>query len=190
MTHRFTLETLAEAGESLRRGAIIAYPTEAVFGLGCDPWQRESVEALSRLKQRQPAQGFLIIAASESQIERFVDTAALEPQRLARVRASWPGPHTWVMPRRADVPAWLVGHHAGIAVRITAHAPAAALCRAFGGALVSTSANVHGTPPSMTADAALALFGAQLGGVLDAPIGELAQPTTIRDARTGEILRP
>jgi len=108
---------------------------------------------------------------------------------LAQVQASWPGPNTWIFPRTAAVPAWVAGGHAGIALRVTAHAPAAALCRAYGGALVSTSANPHGSPPARSAATVLDYFGGALDGVLDAPLGGQERPTVIRDALTGAIIR-
>jgi L-threonylcarbamoyladenylate synthase len=83
----------------------------------------------------------------------------------------------------------VAGGHAGIALRVTAHAPSAALCRAFGGAIVSTSANRHGEPPARSAEDAARLFGEELDGVLDAPLGGLDRPTPITDAVSGAIIR-
>lgn len=189
MTHRFTLDDLEDASAALRRGDVLAYPTEAVYGLGCDPHDRAAFERLFALKQRPPTQGVLLIAADFEQVARYIALEAVPPAALARAQASWPGPHTWVFPRSAAVPAWVAGSHAGIALRITAHAPAAALCRAFGGALVSTSANPHGQPPARSAQTAIAYFGAALDGVLDAPLGGHAGPTTIRDVLSDAIIR-
>jgi L-threonylcarbamoyladenylate synthase len=106
------------------------------------------------------------------------------------VQASWPGPHTWVFPRSAAVPSWITGAHAGIGLRVTAHEPAAVLCRAFGGALVSTSANPHGQPAARTPQEVVAYFGDGPDGLLLAPVGGLDAPTRIRDAVTGAIIRP
>jgi L-threonylcarbamoyladenylate synthase len=189
VTRRYTLAELDAAAALLRAGGVLAYPTEAVYGLGCDPHDRDAFERIFALKRRPSTQGVLLIAAGFAQVERYVDLAALPAEALARAQASWPGPHTWIFPRSAAVPPWVAGAHEGIALRVTAHAPAAALCRAFGGALVSTSANPHGQPPARSAQAALDYFGDALDGVLDAPLGGLASPTTIRDARTGAIIR-
>jgi len=87
------------------------------------------------------------------------------------------------------VPPWISGGHAGIALRVTAHAPAAALCRAFGGALVSTSANRHGEPPTRSAAEIRTVFGDELDALVDAPVGGLERPTAIRDAISGEFVR-
>lgn len=189
MTARFTLADCDAAAALLHRGGVLAYPTEAVFGLGCDPGDRGAFERLFALKQRPPTQGVLLIGADFAQVERYIDVAKVPAQVLAQVRASWPGPYTWVFPRTDAVPEWVAGAHAGIALRVTAHAPAAMLCRAFGGALVSTSANPHGAAPARDAETVLGYFGEALDGVLDAPIGAQDRPTVIRDALSGAIIR-
>lgn len=189
MPRRFIPAELDAAAALLHGGGVLAYPTEAVFGLGCDPHDQVAFGRLFALKQRPPTQGVLLIAAEFSQIERYIDFAAVPDAVLQQVRASWPGPHTWIFPRSAEVPDWVAGSHAGIALRVTAHEPAAALCRAFRGALVSTSANPHGQPPARTARVAADYFGDALDGVLDAPLGSQLSPTVIRDALSGAIIR-
>ena len=189
MLQRFTLAELDAVAELLHGGGVLAYPTEAVFGLGCDPHDRSAFERLFALKQRPPTQGVLLIAADFAQVERYIDVAAVPDRVLQQVRASWPGPHTWIFPRSAEVPDWIAGNHAGIALRVTAHESAAALCRAFGGALVSTSANPHGQPPARTAQVIADYFGDALDGVLEAPLGGQLSPTMIRDALSGAIIR-
>jgi L-threonylcarbamoyladenylate synthase len=108
---------------------------------------------------------------------------------MQRARATWPGPHTWIFPRSAFASPWLAGAHSGIALRVTAHPLAAGLCRAFGGAIVSTSANRHGEPPARTADDVRAAFGAEIDAVLNGPVGGLERPTPIRDAISGDTVR-
>ena len=180
---------LAAAVAALRAGSVIAYPTEAVYGLGCDPLDADAVTRLFALKHRPPTQGVLLIAADFAQVQMYIDFPRVPADALARARATWPGPHTWVFPRSPATPAWLAGAHQGIALRVTAHAPAAELCGAFGGALVSTSANRHGTPPAHSAAEVRTAFGDELAYILDGPVGELARPTPIRDAISGELLR-
>jgi L-threonylcarbamoyladenylate synthase len=186
---RYTLADCDAAAALLRSGGVRAYPTEAVYGLGCDPHDPAAFERLFALKQRPSTQGVLLIAAEFAQVERYIDLARVPARVMADVRASWPGPNTWIFPRTAAVPGWVAGAHAGIALRVTAHTPAAALCRAFGGALVSTSANPHGSPPARSAQTALDYFGEALDGVLDAPLGGQQRPTVIRDALSGAIIR-
>ncbi|MBD8874632.1 Sua5/YciO/YrdC/YwlC family protein [Rhodanobacter sp. DHB23] len=189
MLQTFTLAELDATAALLHAGGVIAYPTEAVFGLGCDPQDQAAFEKIFALKQRPATQGVLLIAADFAQVERYIDFAQVPDAVLAQVRSSWPGPNTWIFPRSAAVPAWVAGAHAGIALRVTAHEPAAALCRAFGGALVSTSANLHGEPSAKSVQTVRDYFGDTLDGVLDAPLGAQDRPTTIRDALTSAIIR-
>ena len=189
MLQTFTPAGIDAAAALLRAGGVLAYPTEAVYGLGCDPHDRAAFEKIFALKQRPATQGVLLIAADFAQVERYIDLAQVPDEVVAQVRASWPGPHTWIFPRSKDVPDWVAGAHAGIALRVTAHPPAAALCRAYGGALVSTSANPHGEPPAKSAQTVRDYFGDALDGLLDAPLGAQDRPTTIRDALTGAIIR-
>lgn len=187
---RFDISDLEPAGALLRAGGVVAYPTEAVFGLGCDPHNEAAFNRLFALKRRPPSQGVLLIASHFAQIERYIDLGQVPDATLQAVQGTWPGPHTWIFPRRSDVPAWVTGGHDGIALRVTAHHPAAELCRAFGGALVSTSANRHGEPPARNAAAVLDSLDDALDGLLDAPVGDAERPTDIRNALTGAIIRP
>ncbi|MGH8123196.1 MAG: L-threonylcarbamoyladenylate synthase [Rudaea sp.] len=180
-------DALESAVAALRAGSVIAYPTEAVYGLGCDPLNASAVAQLFALKLRPRGQGVLLIAADFDQVKDFI--GAVPADALGRARATWPGPHTWVFPRSTATPAWLAGEHAGIALRVTAHPLAAQLCRTFGTALISTSANRHGEAPARDAAQVRALFGDRLGYILDGAIGELQQPTPIRDAISGEFVR-
>ncbi|HEX7340717.1 MAG TPA: Sua5/YciO/YrdC/YwlC family protein [Rhodanobacteraceae bacterium] len=181
--------SIDEAAAAVRAGGVIAYPTEGVYGLGCDPANRAAFERIFALKQRPATQGVLLLATDFGQIESYIDLAAVPASVLEEVRASWPGPHTWIFPRSARVPEWVAGGHAGIALRVTDHAPAAALCRACGMAIVSTSANPHGKPPAMDAATVARYFPTGLDAIADAPLGGLAKPTSIRDALTGAIIR-
>lgn len=177
---------LREARRRLNRGDLLAYPTEAVYGLGCDPLDASAVLRLLALKQRPVEAGLILIAADFTQIEPFV--APLAASLRKRVFASWPGPVTWLLPARPEVPTWLRGRHSTLAVRITAHPGSRALCQTFGGALVSTSANPRGRPPARTALQVQRYFGAAVA-ILTGPVGERSRPSEIRDALSGRILR-
>jgi len=181
--------SLADVVAALRAGGVVAYPTEAVYGLGCDPGDRRACERLFAIKRRPPTQGVLLIAAAFADLEPYVDLSAVTPEAMARAAASWPGPNTWIFPRAPEAPDWIAGAHAGIAVRVTAHAPAAELCRNFGGALVSTSANRHGDAPALSADEVRTVFGEDVDAILNGPLGGLERPTPIRDAISGVVVR-
>ncbi|HET9819728.1 MAG TPA: Sua5/YciO/YrdC/YwlC family protein [Rhodanobacteraceae bacterium] len=185
--HVFGIDQVEGAAALLRRGGVLAYPTEGVFGLGCDPDDRAAFERIIAIKRRPPAQGVLLIAADFAQVEDWI--GEVPAVALERACAAWPGAHTFIFPRSPRVPDWVAGGHAGVALRVTAHAPAAALCLAFGGPIVSTSANRHGEAPARSADDITALFGDELDGVMDAPLGGLAHPTPITDAVSGAIIR-
>ena len=179
----------ADAARVLQRGGLVAYPTEAVWGLGCDPRDEAAVLRLLAIKQREVEKGLILIAAGEAQLAPFVDFSALDAAQCAAVRASWPGPNTWIVPASADAPRWITGAHGGIAVRVSAHPDVIALCTAFGGAIVSTSANRAGMP-AVGAFAALdPAILAGVDGVLAGETGGLDRPSVIRDARSGTVLR-
>ena len=179
---------IAPAVAALRAGGVVAYPTEAVWGLGCDPFDEAAVGRLLAIKQRPVDKGLILVAASVEQLEGLADWAALPAARRDAVLASWPGPNTWIVPATARVPRWITGGHGGVALRVSAHPVVVALCLAFG-PITSTSANLAGEPPARSR----AELDPRLVGMLDATCagetGDLASPTRIRDARTGEILR-
>ncbi|HRD49610.1 MAG: Sua5/YciO/YrdC/YwlC family protein [Candidatus Competibacter sp.] len=178
---------LKAAARVVRAGGLIAYPTEAVYGLGCDPRNGPAVQRLLALKRRSWRKGLILIAADFAQLAPFLQP--LDPTDCDRLAATWPGPHTWLIPARADTPQWLRGRHDTLAVRVTAHPLAAALCRACCHPLVSTSANFSGRPPARTALAARRQLGRVIDYLLPGPTGGAAQPTVIRDLRTGQQVR-
>lgn len=182
--------SIADAIHVLRHGGVIAYPTEAVWGLGCDPRDEMAVMRLLALKQREVDKGLILIAADEAQLAPFIDMSLLAEAQRSGVRASWPGPHTWIVPASAAAPGWITGMHRGIAVRVSSHPTVIALCNAFGGALVSTSANRAGRPAPSTRDALEDIIVAGVDAVTSGDTGGLHRPTAIRDARSGDTLRP
>lgn len=177
---------LRVAARLLQEGGVIAYPTEGVWGLGCDPLNEAAVRRLLDLKQRPESKGLIIIAASMAQVETWL--AGLDAAQRAACDRTWPGPYTWVVPA-AQAPAWLRGRHDSVAVRVSAHPGVQALCNAFGGALVSTSANVSGRPPARDALQLRQQFGRGLDYILPGRLGGDGKPSEIRDARTGIVLR-
>jgi L-threonylcarbamoyladenylate synthase len=178
---------LKQAAQAVVQGGVIAYPTEAVFGLGCDPWNGEAVCRILRLKRRSMAKGLIVIAVDLAQIEPFVYFPS--PVILNRVVSTWPGPVTWVLPARAGVPRWLRGNYQSLAVRVTAHPTASSLCAEIG-ALVSTSANPSGCIPARCVQRVRAYFNNALDYIVPGAVGRGKGPTEIRDALSSTILRP
>lgn len=179
---------LQQATQTLDAGGIIAYPTEAVYGLGCDPLQESAVLRLCAIKQRPLEKGLILIAADFKQLKPFI--ARLDKKLKRKIKKSWPGPVTWLLPAHPDIPLWLCGAHSTIAVRVTAHPVASALCRAFGSALVSTSANVSLQPPARTPLKVRQIFSERIDMIVHGATGTLKRPTEIRDGNTGKIIRP
>jgi len=178
---------LRAAVGALRQGGVIACPTEAVWGLSCDPYNESAVEDLLGLKRRPVSKGLILVAAKQEHVEFLL--ASLSEQQRQTVSASWPGPATWLLPHRDLVPEWICGDHSTVAVRVSAHPAVSALCAAWGGPLVSTSANPAGARPAREAFQVRRYFGDALDYVLPGRIGEAARPTTIRDACSGQIIR-
>lgn len=182
---------LRTAARAIAAGAVIAYPTEAVYGLGCDPLDADAVRRVLAIKGRPEAKGLILIAAGFDAIAPFVEP--LDSRRMAEIQASWPGPNTWLLPARPDTPDWLTGRHDTLAVRVTAHPIAAALCQAWsrfgGGALVSTSANLSGKAPARSALGVRLQLNTAADVVVTGRCGGNARPSTIRDGRSGRVLR-
>ena len=182
------LMQLAESVRVICSGGVLAYPTEGVYGLGCDPSNQSAVLRILQIKERPIEKGLILIAADLVQLKPWV--GPLEQNLMARVLNTWPGPVTWLVPARPEVPLWLRGTHQSLAVRVTAHPLAASLCREVGYPLVSTSANRSGQEPARTAAAVRVALGSHIDGVLDGSVGSLLGPTEIRDVYTGDIIRP
>ncbi|AOM00406.1 Sua5/YciO/YrdC/YwlC family protein [Cobetia marina] len=185
----FDLSAVAAAAEHVRGGGIVAYPTEAVWGLGCDPDDGEALSRLIRLKERDPSKGLILIAGDVTQIEPWLE--GISEQQRERLMASWPGPFTWLVPDNGRAHPLLKGEHVSLAVRVSDHPLVQALCAALDGPLVSTSANRAGDAPAMTAAEVQAAFGEALADdvILTGPLGGNPRPSTIRDLVTGEVLR-
>ncbi|ENZ5483441.1 tRNA threonylcarbamoyladenosine biosynthesis protein RimN [Serratia marcescens BIDMC 44] len=174
--------------DALHQQQVIAYPTEAVFGLGCDPDSEQAVNALLALKQRPWEKGLILIAADYTQLKPYIDDSALSEQQRVTMFASWPGPVTWVLPARPETPRLLTGRFSSLAVRVSDHPLVQQLCRQYGKPLVSTSANLSGQEPCRSADEVARQFG-EAFPVLAGEVGGRLNPSEIRDALTGEQIR-
>jgi L-threonylcarbamoyladenylate synthase len=185
ITH--TLLDTAAAVEQLRTGQVIAYPTEAVYGLGCDPENESAVRKLLAMKGRHESAGLVLIASGFSQLKRWI--ATVDETLIEKAMQTWPGPVTWLFPRAASVPDYVAGKHDTVAVRITAHEPSRELCKAFGSALISTSANHTSAKPARSVAQVQEYFGPDLAGILAGELGEGSKPSEIRDLASGNIIR-
>lgn len=178
---------IRQAAHALRRGGVIAYPTEGVWGLGCDPFDPDAVAKLLELKHRDVGKGLILVAATIEQFEPYL--RALTPAQYAVLSRAWPGPQTWVVPHGGSLPDWVTGYKSTVALRVSAHPNVAALCRYYGAPIVSTSANPAGRPPARSALKVHSYFRDKLDYVLQGKLGGQVGPTPIRDLASGRLLR-
>jgi L-threonylcarbamoyladenylate synthase len=178
---------IREAARVLHAGGLIAYPTEAVYGLGCDPMNYDAVEKLLLLKHRPWQKGMILIAASSEQLQPYIQP--IDSRYQPRLDATWPGPNTWLVPASEACPAWIRGTHATVAVRVTAHPLVQALCNAFGGAIVSPSANHAGKSPARDPLRVLRELDGEVDYCLHGALGGAERPTVIRDLLSGKMVR-
>lgn len=173
----------------LNLGGVVAYPTEAVFGLGCDPNHRQAVQRILKIKGRPQRKGLIIVADHFDRLTPFI--APLTTLQIQQMQASWGNPqkpHTWIVPAAKHCPKWITGRHRSIAVRVSSHPFTAKLCQAAGIALVSTSANRSGCQAAKTDKKCRQLFGGQVR-VLSGKTAGAKRPSTIQDLISGRILR-
>lgn len=180
-------QQIQKAVAHLKNGEIIAYPTEGVYGFGCDPFNPDAIGQLLQIKHRSIDKGFILVASTWEQIEPYIMPIA--PHLLTKVRQTWPGPVTWIFPAQPNVPSWITGKHTGIAVRVSDHPIVRALCDEFGEPIASTSANIEGSPPAREYRTIELSFGDQLAFIVKGQVGGRQGPTEIRDAITGEVIR-
>ncbi len=173
--------TIAE----LVSGAIIAYPTEAVFGLGCDARNEKAVNRLIALKQRAASKGLIVLISDYQQLYDLVGPIDAEIKQT--LEKHWPGHTTFIFPKSTKTPAWLCGSHNSIAIRMSQHPIASKLCRDF--PITSTSANLSGEEAARSIDTVKAVFKERIDNYIDAPLGGQANPSRIIDIQSGQILR-
>lgn len=177
---------LREIARHLNSGGLVAYPTEAVFGLGCDPLDGVAVMRLLALKQRDPAKGLILVGDEPDTLRPYT---ALPETDWAAIAAEWPAPRTVIVPAAAGVPDWLTGGRDEIALRVPAHPVPRAISAAFGGAIVSTSANVTGHPPARSALLARRAFAADGVRIIPGAVDRRTRPSQIIHWPTGRIIR-
>ena len=171
----------------VREGGVIAYPTEAVWGLGCDPWNEDAVYRLLAIKARPVEKGLILVADNNRQFDFLL--ADLPQEWQDRLGATWPGPNTWLVPHQGRLPEWITGQHDSVALRVSEHPLVRELC-ALTGPLVSTSANPAGRPAARSRLRVEQYFRGELDGVLDGKLGGRRNPSVIRDLVTGRTVRP
>lgn len=176
----------AGAVEYLKNGKIIAYPTETVFGIGCDPYRQDSVDRIFQIKNRPSTKKFILITSSYKQLEGVVDTQKITDEVLK----SWPGPNTWLVPPNKKLPKWLISEDNGlIAVRVSKHTVVRELCEKFGKPIISTSANLYNSAALKNFEEVEKIFSETIDYLVIGETSKQNKPSMIKNMLTGEIIR-
>jgi len=182
---------LNNALKVLNSQGVIAYPTESVFGLGCDPDCEAAIQKILELKERPARKGLILIAASIEQLEKYADFTLLNKTQLAAIKKTWPGPYTWIVPAKENLSKLISGNFNSVAVRVTAHPVVRQICQSFTKPIISTSANLSGLEAPVNSQQVNKMFknNPLLNMVIDAQVSGLATPSQIYDASSGKRLR-
>ena len=182
-----TSPNIYKAVEHLKKDGVIAYPTEGLYGLGCNPFSQTAVMKLLEIKKRSVRRGLILVASDFSQIRPLI--TPLPSYAKAQVMETWPGPVTWLFPISEHAPSWIIGDHNTIAIRISNHPVIQGLCTIFDGPIVSTSANITGYPSIRDLRSIQICFSEKIDFIVQGSMGDLKDATPIRDALTGEEIR-
>ncbi len=180
-------DSIEQAVLAINHGGLLVYPTEGVFGLGCDYRNQQSVLKILQLKQREVSKGLVLVASHIQQILPLIQPDSREG--LARALKTWPGHHTWVFPKTHLTPAWISGDFDTVAVRVSCHPAVKQLCDQLNSALVSTSANVSNQTTASNIKDQFNLWGDAVDYYLDLPLGGSNQPSRIKLASSGRTIR-
>jgi len=173
------------AASVIRNSGIISYPTESVYGLGCDPLSQDAVERILTIKQRPVEKGLIIVASTLDQL-KFYTTLSTENEKKI---SSHKSPMTWLVKKSAHTPSWISGKHNKIAIRISKHPLVQAICTQLNQPIVSTSANPAGLRPASNNLESRRYFGDEIDYYLSGDTGILGKPTPITDIETGALIR-
>ena len=176
-------EQIEDGVSVLKRGGLVAFPTDTVYGLGACFNNLKAVGRIYELKQRPLDMALPLLVADIAQMS---EVAKVSPVALILARRFLPGALTLVLPRAKIVPDIIIGGGETVAVRIPAHPVPIALIRGVGQPIVGTSANITGQPSALTADEVLSQFGDKIDLVIDGGRCPGGVESTIVDI-TGEV---
>lgn len=177
-----------EACQHLRQGNVIAYPTEAVWGLGCDPSNEAAVQKILQIKNRPVDKGLILVGGNITQFEALLSKLSVEHR--ATLEASWPGHISWLVPDPDQlVPSWIKGSFQTVAIRVSSHPLVVGLCAAYGGPIVSTSANEAGEEEIRSRLILERKFADSIDYIVDGSLGSAEKPSELRDLLSGRVLR-
>ena len=179
-------QNIRHAARVLHAGGVIAYPTEGVFGLGCLPGDHDAVSDILEIKGRDQGKGLILIISDPGQIADWIDL----PTEELHLASADNKPVTWIVPASDDAPMWITGDHDSIAVRLTTHPVANALCAEADSAIVSTSANITGHAPARNSLILRKQFSSLVDYIVPGECGPASGPSEIRHYLTEDIVRP
>jgi L-threonylcarbamoyladenylate synthase len=172
--------SLDRAADVVRSGGVVAMPTDTLYGLAVDPFNVEAVHRLYALKGRDAEHAIPLVAADLAQVVEQL--GALSPLASSLAERFWPGPLTLLMPAPSALVPEVSAGTGRVGVRVPAHVVTRALCRAFGGVLSATSANLTGKPASNDPEAVASVLASAVDVLLDAGLTAGGLPSTIVDA--------
>lgn len=181
---------IAQAVDVLRRGGIVAFPTDTVYGVGADVRQPEAIAALYEVKERPLSKAIPVLLARAEDLCSVAREVPKSAWRLAE--QFWPGALTLVVRRSLSLPSILTAEGPTVAVRVPDHPVVRALIEGLGAPLAATSANISGQPSSVTADDVLAQLGGRIALILDGGPCPGGRSSTVVDLTTTppRVLRP
>ncbi|AHG73854.1 tRNA threonylcarbamoyladenosine biosynthesis protein RimN [Mannheimia sp. USDA-ARS-USMARC-1261] len=182
------MNNFLEIVNQLKQEEVVAYPTEAVFGLGCNPQSEKAVRKLLALKQRPEEKGLILLASDLKYLLPYIDDNRMTEQAWQQLNQIGEQAITWIVPVKNSVPSYLTGKFDSIAVRLCKVPAVAALCEATGFALTSTSANLTGEPPCRNSEEVRIQFGEDFPALNAETLGR-ENPSEIRDIFTQQIFR-
>ena len=171
--------SIMRAADVLKRGGLVAYPTESFYAIGADALNRAAVERVFVAKGRKPEKPIPVIVGAREDIPLY--TRALSPIALKAVEQLAPGPVTMIFYASDRVPDILTGGSGKVGVRVPDHPVASALAAVFGGAVTATSANISGAPGVSDPEEVARLFGDALDLLLDGGVTPGPPPSTLLD---------
>ena len=186
-TAKATRAAIQSATLLVKRGGVIVYPTDTVYGVGCDPFNEDSVKRLFKIKGER-TKPFPILASSVEDVEKI---AQISGKALKLAKKFWPGPLTMVLQKKPSFPNIVTAHLNSVAVRVPNHDIALELIRQCGGLLIGTSANKSGGADPSDAKTVQKAVGGQIDLILDGGRVALGVPSTVIDCTTqpARILR-
>ena len=179
--------SVAQGAKIICSGGVVAYPAEGCYGLGCNPMDANAVRRILLIKRRHFSKGLILIS---DHIKRFYPYFTHLPAATREdILATWPGPVTWLLPVRPNVPRIVRGNHQSIALRVSSHPIVRMLCQASGMAIVSTSANRASLTPHRSQKSVMEEFAGDIDGVVAGRIGQRRNPSVIRNSFDGRYIR-